>query len=275
MRIPFYKYQGLGNDFIFFLAEDVHSLNYSQLAKSVCDRYYGIGADGMAVFSVDAGQKPRMHFFNADGSRAPMCGNGARSAGLFLQTHQDFSEAEKIVLISDGGEIEIEKKGDGFAVTLGYPQFEVELSDGRREIIREAVKIGEDWVEVTALVMTTDHAVVFTPEYPEMWMKKYGKALAEHPLFPRGTNVNFVEILDSRNIYQVTYERGVGLTLACGTGASASVAAAYRLHLTDRQVKVKMPGGELEITVLEDGQIVMYGPAKEIASGEYIYSEEQ
>ncbi len=272
-QLAFYKYQGLGNDFILFDANEVSGIDYSHLAKAVCNRHFGIGADGMAIV-LKQEHNWKMVFFNADGSEAPMCGNASRCVAAYLRKYHN--QEEDFVLLTKGALLKMEYIDDEeISVNLGKPHFAPEnvpvLHDGK-EFIAQEIKVFDSEISISGVFMATSHAVVIINDFDDFNLAKYGGVIENMKIFPEKINVNFIKIVDVDEIVQKTWERGVGMTLACGTGASASAVVANKLGLTDDVVKVQMDGGKLQISIIK-GEVIMQGKVKEVAAGIYFYEE--
>jgi diaminopimelate epimerase len=218
MRLPFVKFQGAGNDFVLidcFGSPPPSSL--PELARALCDRRRGIGADGLLIALPSEKADFRMQIFNADGSEPTMCGNGIRCLVDYLQKRQNASES--VTIETGSGILSCRKEGEEIAVNLGAPSvlhFPIEL-DGKQLFV---------------LNTGVPHAVIFVDAIDQVDLKKWGPYFRFHPQFvPEGVNVNFAQLLPSGQIAVRTYERGVeGETLACGTGAAAVAYAAWKLH---------------------------------------------
>ncbi|MGH7151811.1 MAG: diaminopimelate epimerase, partial [Planctomycetota bacterium] len=269
--MAFTKMQGAGNDFVCLDVGDTGSpADPSALARALCDRRTGIGADGLLLIGPSREADARMILINADGSRAEMCGNGIRCVGKYLH---DRGRAR-------GGEVRIEtdsgvktlrlhvEAGRAVAATvdLGPPAL---LPD------RLAVPVAPPGVpprtfEGDRLSMGNPHFVVFLEEdlaaFP---VEAYGPAIERHALFPDRTNVEFVRLRGRGEIDQRTWERGAGETLACGTGACASAVAAIRRGHAEGEVRVRLRGGELRIEWDGRGPVYLTGPAVESFAGEW------
>jgi len=274
MKIPFMKYQGLGNDFVIFLEKDVKDLKRPALAMAVCDRHFGIGADGMVILS--PGRDLKMDFYNNDGSEAPMCGNASRCIAKFA-TDQRLVEGKAFTLETLGGDVGLEVLEDGrVQVDLGEPDYRAEKvpeNYGQAEMVQAPIEAGGETHLWTGVFMGTTHAVTFVEEENEEQIARVGSALENMTeIFPVKTNANFVKKIDDHTVRLMTWERGAGRTLACGTGACASVAVSDRLGLTQGHVRVIMDGGELEVYV-ENNRVFMIGRGEKIAEGTYWYSK--
>ena len=274
MKIPFMKYQGLGNDFIIFQAKEIGGLKRPDLAIAVCDRHFGIGADGMVVLS--EGEDLKMDFYNNDGSIAPMCGNASRCIANYA-VEQNLVEGDVFTLETLGGPVGLSVLEDGrVQVDLGEPDYsvaQVPVKYEKSEMIQEPIGAGGKTLLWTGVFIGTTHAVTFVEEQTDELVATVGSALENKTeMFPIKTNANFVKKLDDHTVRLMTWERGAGRTLACGTGACASVAVSDRLGLTEGHVRVIMDGGELEVYV-ENNRVFMIGTGDKIAEGFYEYME--
>lgn len=242
--MKFTKYQGLGNDFIII----DENLEKEQVIK-LCDRHFGIGADGLIINSIHEGI-PYMKFFNSDGSVAKMCGNGIRCYADYLNNKGlDFS---KIYTLS--GIKEIEKIGDDYRVFMG--KAEEKFLD--KEFLSESLN---------SIYTGTNHCIIVSDKDLD-YLNEIGPIIEKNTeLFKDGTNINLVKVIDNNNIRIYTYERGVGITLACGTGACASAYLTNLKGYTGKLVNVNLLGGNLKIELSSKG-IYMIGSAKKVFEGE-------
>ncbi|WBW97151.1 diaminopimelate epimerase [Oceanirhabdus sp. W0125-5] len=276
--LQFEKLQGTGNDFIIFNGIENTLPNHNELAQKVCSRNYGIGADGMMVVEKSNIADIKMLFYNADGTQAPMCGNGIRCFAKYIYENKIIKE-ERFTVETLGGimkpEVIIEdKKIKSVKVNLGSPIFlskDIPIDTNEENFIDKNIKVGEETINISGLVIGTIHTVIFVDDFNKINIEELGKAVENHKLFPLKTNVNFVRIIDKTNIEVITWERGVGITLACGTGAAASAAVSSMLYDTEKTVNVHVKGGKLIIEQI-DGAIYMTGPAVKICEGVY-YNE--
>ncbi len=258
-----------------FHEKDVERIEWGLLAKQVCSRNFGIGADGMII----ARQKPlEMMFFNQDGSKAPMCGNGLRCFAKFAVSEK-LAEMEHFPVKTGGGEMKVKVSGL-VEINLGAPCFktsEIPAIYHHEELLDRIVRIDERELRISAVFLGTSHCVVFSDpedEIAEEDIGIIGPLLENYYIFPEKINVNFCTRISREKLRVRTWERGVGRTLACGTGASASFAIARRLGYVEEEVEAKLPGGTL---ILRDqgGEIHMMGGADLVARGEYIYRNEE
>jgi diaminopimelate epimerase len=260
--VEFVKAHGTGNDFV--VVEDLAD-RYRitpELVRAVCDRHFGVGADGLIRIAPGRAAPFFMDYWNADGSVAEMCGNGVRVVGKYLGDRDHVADeldletraGVKHLLLhaDDHGHI------DRVTVDMGSPRLEEE--DRKLDVDGRVVT-------ATCLSMGNPHAVVFVDDVDAAPVTSLGPLLERHPAFPAGTNVEFAQVGDEHAIRQRTWERGVGETLACGTGACA-VAVAATLHgLVGRPLVVELRGGRLELDWTPGGTVRMTGPAREVASG--------
>jgi diaminopimelate epimerase len=260
--VSFEKYEGLGNDFIVVTARTVDEVG-TEWARSACDRRRGIGADGVLVLlpSEVAGAVGRMRVINADGSIAEMCGNGLRCAALHLAL-RDGMERGELAIDTDAGlrRCAIERRGDEAIVLadMGTVLLQAEI----------VVRVGDESVALTRVDAGNPHAVALRPVSPAEFVR-LGPALSSAPAFERGVNVEFARV-DAGVLDVVVWERGAGATLACGTGACAAVAVARAKGVVPATgpVRVRLPGGELEVTYDHaSGATTLRGPARRVFAG--------
>lgn len=269
----FYKMQGAGNDFVF-----VEDFNYEikeecSLAKKLCDRHFGIGADGLVIVRKSELANAKMVIINADGSRANMCGNAIRCFGKYVYEHKIVSGNKFSVETGDGiKQIEIILENENVKyvrVYMGKPSYDglnIPLNN-LKSLIESKIVVDNKTYNMTTLLMGVPHTIIFE-EDREYNVVEEGSKIEKIELFKEGSNVNFVKIIDETHIRVNTWERGAGATLACGTGCSAAVVVAKKLGLVnnDKEIFVKAPGGELIIEVL--GQdVYMKGPAEVVFEG--------
>jgi diaminopimelate epimerase len=273
--MKFTKMHGLGNDFIFIENPDNMEMDYSSLAIKLCHRQLGIGADGIiAVLPSDIADL-RMRIINADGSEANMCGNAIRCYAKYaferglVQSKIFRIETFAGIIIPEV----IEDKGKVVAVrvNMGVPDIRrtaVPMLGDELAAINVMLPLGEDEINITSILMGVPHTMIFVENVESVDLKNIGPMVEKHSLFPKGTNVNFVEVLSPDRIKLRTWERGAGATLACGTGSCASAVASVLNEHTGRKVTVELQHGELEIEWTEDGPVFMTGPAEESFNGE-------
>lgn len=261
MSLAFDKYEGLGNDFVVVEADREDAVS-PELARAICDRRFGVGADGVLLVlpPSTAGAAARMRVLNADGSVPEMCGNGLRCAVLHVARAR---RKDEITFDTDAGpktcRVE-DASGEGVVtVDMGVVRF---VEDVRLEIE------GETW-ELSLADAGNPHAIT-TRETTRARIDVVGPRIATHPRFAQGTNVEFSRFR-GREIDLVVWERGVGVTHACGTGACATVAVGVAKGLVARNdaITVHLPGGALAVTIRDDDHAVMRGPARRVFRGTY------
>ncbi|AJG98417.1 diaminopimelate epimerase [Clostridium beijerinckii] len=270
----FYKMQGAGNDFVFIEDFDNKIKDECLLAKKLCDRHFGIGADGLVIVRKSELAHARMVIINADGSRANMCGNAIRCFGKYVYEHKIATGDKFSVETGDGiKEIEIileNEKVKYVRVYMGNPSYngcDIPLNN-LESLIEKEIAVDDKKYKMTTLLLGVPHTIIFESDR-EYNVIQEGSKIEKLDIFGEGSNVNFVKIVDDTHIRVNTWERGAGATLACGTGCSASVVVAKKLGLVnkDKEIFVKAPGGELIIEVL--GQdVYMKGPAEVVFKGE-------
>lgn len=267
MKFVFRKYHGLGNDFLLF--DDGSGNLLAGLAaekiRLLCDRHMGIGADGILVRQRSDKADHRMLLFNADGSSAEISGNGLRCFVLFLRD-SGFDVARELTIETGGGiqRAQLMKDG-GVETTMPAPRFS---NSGKPELFKLRAK--DKQFEVVPVNVGNPHGVIFGPERDIPFAETYGPALEKNPSFPDGANIEFVHVLSSRSAKLVVWERGAGITLACGSGSTASAVAGVALgHFKfDVPISIHQPGGTLEITVAKNfSSIRQRGPATFVFEG--------
>ncbi len=250
----FTKMQGTGNDFV-IVNQIEESVDIQPNVKWICDRHYGIGADGLIVLESSKAADVRMRIFNSDGSEAEMCGNGIRCVGKYL-FEKNIRKKFHLCVETNAGRKEIslgvhEERVETVTVDMGkpilYPREIPAVFPGRDVIMQQLILLDESVYPVTCVSMGNPHAVIFVEDPDDIDIEKVGAQIEKDPHFPLRTNVEFARCEDRRNIRMRVWERGVGETHACGTGACAVVVAAILNHLTDDEVSVKLKGGNLFI----------------------------
>jgi diaminopimelate epimerase len=267
--LRFDKYEGLGNDFVVVEAADDSAISPSQ-AVALCDRRFGIGADGVLLVlpSRTSRSAARMRVLNADGSIPEMCGNGLRCVVLHEARRSPAAHASsklsdvELVIDTDAGERACRLDAAGSHATVTVDMGAIRVQDER------ALEVDGERVVVALADAGNPHAVLFG-DFSRADAERLGPRIERHADFPRGVNVEFARV-GADGIDLVVWERGVGITLACGTGACATVAVACAKQLTRRgtPVSVRLPGGPLEVTIDETGRATMRGPARHVFSGE-------
>lgn len=278
MKIKFKKMHGAGNDFVVMTYTAELPKDLEALSKAMCDRHFGIGADGFMVAAPSDCADVKMIFYNADGSVAEMCGNGVRcfsryvyEEGLVKSTEfvvETLAGPQGIHLTESNGRVESVRVAMGKAL-LKATEVPAVTEDETFDDVQ--VLIGDKPVQLTSMRVGVPHTMVFDESFDQSTVNEVGPRVEKHELFPENTNVNFVHVMDRKNMRIATWERGAGATLACGTGACASFYAAYRKSLVDDSVTVNVPGGQLQISKNDKDEIIMEGNAVLVAEGYYYY----
>ncbi|MDH5721062.1 MAG: diaminopimelate epimerase [Spirochaetia bacterium] len=276
----FTKLEGLGNDYLF--TEDIPK-NPARAARLLCDRHYGVGADGLVLIMEP--EHPKADFliriFNPDGTEAEMCGNAIRCLGKYLydrgKTKKQKLNIETlrgliptILMVRDGRVYRV--KADMGEPILEKARIPLQYAPGEenKSVLNEKIYLDDhNTFEFTAVSMGNPHCIIWVDDVDNFPVEKYGPLIETYSLFPNRTNVEFVQMLDEDLVKQRTWERGVGETLSCGTGASAVVVAGVLIGKIKRKSKVELKGGILEIYWSEkDNHVYMTGPCKDVFEGE-------
>lgn len=273
--MKFTKYSGLGNDFILVNGFKEKIQNPFSAAQKLCDRHLGIGADGLVLVQPSQTADVCMKIYNSDGSEAEMCGNASRCVPLFA-IKEGLTNQTTLTLETLAGPIKTEVKDLHLglvSVDMGIPRLlrgQIPMTgDPTDTAVDVPLEVGGAVRYGTAVSMGNPHFVMFGPDVEHALVRELGPLIEKHPAFPSKTNVEFVSVLNPETLRMRVWERGAGITRACGTGACASVVAAVINGKTGRKVTVKLDGGDLYIDWPEQKNIFMTGPAEEIFDGEW------
>ena len=271
---------GLGNDFILVdMQEEVLLEAPSRLARAICHHQYGVGADGLVLVHSSARADCRMQIFNADGSEAESCGNALRCVAKFVyDRHHARGSIVTIEALAGLYTIEVTPRGGSaelMKVNMGPPRFAPAampaLVDGLGPVLDLPLRTAKALYQGVLVNTGVPHVVIFVPTLKDFDFMEEGRQIEQNPLFPRGINVDFVEVVRPDLLVAKVWERGAGPTLACGTGASAVLVAAYLTGRSARHATVVLPGGELYIEWREsDDCVYMLGPAVSVFTGSYV-----
>ena len=263
MRVEFIKMHGLGNDFVVLDRREGAPLALTpQLVRALADRHGGIGCDQLIMLERADNAACIMRIFNQDGGEVEACGNAARAVGLLL--------GEPATIITAGGIIETRPDGEAIAVDMGEPRFGWEEIPLAYPMDTLAMPVAwDELAHPSAVNVGNPHVVFFVPDDDAVQIETLGPLIEHDELFPARINVNIATVEDRGTIRLRVWERGAGLTRACGTGACATAVAAIRLGLVDEEVTVHLPGGPLDITWAGEGSIIMSGPATESFRGSF------
>lgn len=277
MKINFTKMQGCGNDYVYIngFTEKVPLEKKTDFVRRMSDRHFGIGGDGVIFVNPSSLADFEMEMYNADGTRAEMCGNGIRCVAKFVYdkgltdkteiTVESFGQVKYLRLFTENGRVKQVR------VDMGEPVLraeEIPVVCDSEQAVAEAIEVGGRSYEMTCVSMGNPHAVVYMEDVAGLEIEKAGPFFENHPRFPRRVNTEFVKVLDRNTVEMRVWERGSGETLACGTGCCAVAVACVLNGLTERRVTVKVLGGELEIEWDEkNNRVYMIGPAETVFEG--------
>jgi len=274
--MKFTKMHGIGNDYIYVNCFEEKVANPARLSVKISDRHFGVGADGLILIMPSKKADFRMRMFNADGSEAEMCGNGIRCFGKYVYD-RGLTGKKKITVDTMGGVKTLDlytkaEKVHKVRVNMGFPVLEREdipMRGPRGHVVNEELAVEGRKFRITAVSMGNPHCIIYVDNADTFPVEKFGPVIEKHPLFPRRTNVEFVQVIGKREVIQRTWERGSGETLACGTGASAVAVAGVLNKKTDRSLLIHLKGGDLEIEWAKDNYVYKKGPAEEVFTGDW------
>ena len=275
--MKFSKYQGCGNDFIIIngLEQNLDGIDVFKLAEAVCDRHFGVGADGLLIVHKSEVADVRMQVINSDGSEPEMCGNGVRCFAAYL--HDSGFTKKDVISVETGAGVKIadlilrDNKVTAVEVDMGEPIIIASMipirSESSRTFMRKEFVVADRTFPITAVSMGNPHAVSFLDDI-DFDFERYGAILEVDEHFPQKTNVEFCKIFSPDKVAVKVWERGAGATLACGTGACAVVVAGNLEGKLTRNVRVGLPGGTLEVEWQDDNHVILRGPALKVFEGE-------
>ena len=275
--MKFTKMQGIGNDYVYVNCFEETVADPERVSEIISNRHFGIGADGLVLIMPSDKADFRMRMFNADGSEGNMCGNATRCIGKFVYdnhltdktsiTLETRSGIKKLTLYPENGKVKTVLVDMGKAV---LKPADIPMNVSGDTFINKPITVDGKEVFITAVSMGNPHAVTYVDDVDSLELEKIGPSFENHPLFPERVNTEFIKILDENTMQMRVWERGSGETWACGTGACAATAASvlngYFPH--DKEITVKLRGGDLFITYKSDGTVLMRGPAETVFTGE-------
>lgn len=277
--MKFTKMQGAGNDYVYINGFEVRVENPSQLAEEISDRHFGVGSDGLILILPSEQADLRMRVFNSDGSEAEMCGNGIRCVAKYAYEH-DLARKLDMKVETGSGILSLElfpaadDTIERVRVDMGKPRLTrgalPMIGNAAEQVVNLPLAVAGRQFEITCISMGNPHCVVYVDDVENFPVAEVGPLIEKHEWFPQRTNVEFVQIVSPKEVLQRTWERGAGETLACGTGASAVAVAGVLTGKGERKIVNHLRGGDIELEWLEDGSVMMTGPAVEVFSGEYI-----
>jgi diaminopimelate epimerase len=275
--MKFTKMHGAGNDYVYVNCFDETVENPHEVAIKVSNRNFGIGSDGLILIMPSGKADVRMRMYNSDGSESEMCGNGIRCVAKYAFDHGIVTKTE-ITAETGAGILTLQlfpnaaNKVDRVRVNMGPPRLsreEIPMNGAPvAQVVSEELTVLDKTFKITCVSMGNPHCIIYVDDVDNFPVSTYGPLIENHQLFPRRTNVEFIQIISRSEVKQRTWERGAGETLACGTGASAVCVAGVLNNVTDSKLLNHLTGGDLELEWLEDGPVFMTGPATEVFSGE-------
>lgn len=275
--MKFTKMHGAGNDYVYVNCFEEPVADPAKVAIQVSNRNFGIGSDGLILIMPSDTADVRMRMFNSDGSESEMCGNGIRCVAKYAYDHGIVSKTE-ITAETGAGILTLQlfpnnvNKIERVRVNMGPPRLareEIPMNGTpAAQVVAEELTVLDKTFKITCVSMGNPHCIIYVDDVDNFPVTTYGPLIENHQLFPRRTNVEFIQIISRTEVKQRTWERGAGETLACGTGASAVCVAGVLNNLTDRKILNHLAGGDLELEWVENGPVFMTGPATEVFSGE-------
>ena len=279
MKIAFIKMHGAGNDYIYIdTIKHKYDVDFNNLAKTISSRHFSVGGDGLVLIMPSDTADYRMKMFNADGSEAEMCGNAIRCVGKYLFDN-GYVKKETFSIetqLDNKDLVIIEKTPSGEAKLLSVDMGKPILNSKKIPIDVDqdpVIGVGIMGYKGTAVSMGNPHFVIFVDKITDKQVLIDGPEMEKHPIFPKKTNVEFIEVLDRRTLKMRVWERGTGETFACGTGACAGAVAAVLNDLADRSVSIQLRGGTLQVEWKKNtDRVFLTGPAEEVYQGVFEYT---
>ena len=280
--MKFTKMHGIGNDYVYVNGFTETVRDPADVARNVSDRHFGIGSDGLILILPSSKADVRMRMFNADGSESEMCGNGIRCVAKYAFDH-GLTKNNPMRVETGRGVLTLDLKLDRASkveqvtVNMGEPildapriPFDPSKAGANKDARVFRYEVGGEAMEVVPVSMGNPHSVTFVDDVAKLDLNRIGPLAERHPSFPKRVNAHWAQIISPKEIRMRTWERGSGITWACGTGASAVVVAAVLTGRSERNVLVHLPGGDLNIEWRHsDNNVYMTGPATEVFSGEW------
>ncbi len=263
LNIPFQKMNGQGNDYLFIYQKDIENIkDIPALSIAMSDRHFGVGSDGIVILSETGKDAVRMQIFNADGSEAEMCGTALRCTVALIAG------------LTGDNEIRVETRSGLKSGHINKNQVVVNMGSATFLNENELFVASDNKIFSGYYVsMGNPHFVCFDPVADDDQLKRWGTLIENHSFFPNRTNVEFVEIISETEIKVKVWERGSGITLACGTGACASMYVCHHLKKTSDSIKVNLPGGQVTVFLDNNNELSLMGPVNLVFKGNYFYNE--
>ena len=279
--MKFTKMHGIGNDYVYVNCFEEEMKDPVKVAPIISNRHFGVGSDGLILILPSKAADCKMRIFNADGSEAQMCGNGIRCVAKYVYDHkitqknpltvETLAGVKTVQLFTTNGKVSSAR------VNMGRPKLmrsEIPMLGKETQVINETLTISKGITFlITCVSMGNPHCVIFVDNFDEVDLPRQGAEIERHHSFPERINVHFVKVHSPKEVTMKTWERGSGVTMACGTGASAVCVAGVLSKKTERKILTHLPGGDLELEWAEDGNVYMTGPATEVFTGEWTVSK--
>ena len=279
--MKFTKMHGIGNDYVYVNCFEEEMKDPVKVAPIISNRHFGVGSDGLILIMPSKVADCKMRIFNADGSEAQMCGNGIRCVAKYVYDHkitqknpltvETLAGVKTVQLFTTNGKVSSAR------VNMGRPKLmrsEIPMLGKETQVINETLTISKGITFlITCVSMGNPHCVIFVDNFDEVDLPRQGAEIERHHSFPERINVHFVKVHSPKEVTMKTWERGSGVTMACGTGASAVCVAGVLSKKTERKILTHLPGGDLELEWAEDGNVYMTGPATEVFTGEWTVSK--
>lgn len=279
MKLSFTKMQGLGNDYVYVNCFEEKVENINETAKRISDRHFGVGSDGLVLIYPSDKADFKMDMYNSDGSQAEMCGNAIRCVGKYVYDRGLTDKTTVTVETLAGIKILELNVCDGIVdtvrVNMGSPELcpeKIPINSKLESFIQEPIVVGGKEYRVTGVSMGNPHAITFIDDTESLEIEKLGPKFENHPLFPRRINTEFAHVIDRKTVKMRVWERGAGETLACGTGACATMVACALSGYVDNEADIILLGGTLHIEWDRvQNKVYMTGPARFVFDGQYIF----
>ncbi len=277
----FTKMHGIGNDYVYVNCFEEQVKDAPALARKMSRQHYGVGSDGLILICPSDVADFEMKMYNADGSESEMCGNGIRCVGKYVYDRGLTDKTAFTVMTGAGLKVlrvkVVKGKAAAIRVDMGAPELRPELIPvdlPGETVMGQRLQVGSSVYEIHCVSMGNPHCVIFVKDPDQIDVEQVGTLLENHPIFPNRANIEFVQVVSRDHLRMRVWERGSGETLACGTGACASLVAAVLTGRANRQVTMDLLGGSLDLDWdFEDGHVYQEGPAKFVFDGEWIGEE--
>lgn len=275
MDFDYFKYHGLGNDYIVIDPQKSNISLCEESIKYICHRNFGIGSDGILYGPIMDGGNIKLRIFNPDGSEAEKSGNGIRIFSKYL-FDSGYLKSNQFHLETKGGNVYVElldEKAKQIRVDMGKVTFfsqNIPVSGASREVVKEELRIKDNLYSINCLSIGNPHCVIILDDISKKLAEEIGPIIENHEIFPHRINVQLLKVIDRNNIQIEIWERGAGYTLASGSSSCAAASAAYKLGVVNNDINVHMPGGIIKIKINEDNRVFMTGTVSGVSKGLFL-----